>query len=289
MIDVSLIIPAIRTNGWLNFYNSIEKSCKKYLWELILISPFDLPDELKEKNNIKLIKDFGCPTRCLQLGIFEAQGKLCAHTVDDAVLFEDKLDEAIDYYKQNCGYKDVVNLRYREGENYSGQTMRDSYWMAWGHDALRLTGIPQHYKISLHHLLNTDYLIEMGGYDCSFEHANFSNNDLMFRIQADGGKLFDSVSDITTCNHMPDETGDHSPIFKSHNEHDLPLFRQMYSDPDILKKRIKIDINNWASAPSVWTRRFNNGIPKEYKDLIDEKPLEIKNDDINLMTYDQNK
>ncbi len=265
MIDLSIVIPAIRVNEWEKLYNSIEQSCKKYSWELILISPFQLPDELKQKNNIKLIQDYGSPTRCLQLGLFETDGELFAHTVDDAILLSDRLDEAIDFYKKNCSYKDVVNLRYMEGENFSGQTMRDSYWWAHGHDALKLPGIPKEYKISLHHLLKTEYVVEMGGYDCKYEHANFSNHDLMFRIQADGGKLFDSPNNITTCNH---NQKDHSIIEESHNNNDYPLFVKEYNNPNILKSNLKIDINNWADSPSMW-KRFRKGIPSEYRELLE--------------------
>lgn len=55
--DLSIVVPAIRTTRWEAFYDSILKSCKKYSWQLVFISPFDLPDNLKNKLNIKLIKN----------------------------------------------------------------------------------------------------------------------------------------------------------------------------------------------------------------------------------------
>jgi len=264
---LSIVVPAIRVPKWPKFYESIEKSCKNYAWELILVSPFDLPEELKSKTNIKLIKDYGHPTRCLQLGLFEAEGALFFHTTDDALCYEDAIDEAIDFFMKNCNYKDVVNMRYKEGANYSGVTMQEGYWNAWFHGPLQLSGIPIDYKISLHHMLKTDYVIELGGYDCLFEHANFCLHDMMFRLQYDGGRIFDSPKEITTCDHYIGKTVDHGAIYDSHMENDQPLFTKMYSDPDVLKNRVKIDINNWASQSAVWTRRFKT-IPKSYEDVL---------------------
>lgn len=53
----------------------------------------------------------------------------------------------------------------------------------------------------------------------------------------------------------PGHEGDHGPIHDSHYEHEEPLFKQIYSDPNC-GSRIKIDVNNWNNVPSVWIRRF---------------------------------
>ena len=52
--------------------------------------------------------------------------------------------------------------------------------------------------------------------------------------------------------------GDHAPIHHSFYEHERPLFKFIYSDPNVVN-RVKIDINNWNDSPSVWTRRFTGG------------------------------
>jgi len=44
MIDVSVLMPAIRVPNWERMYKSIEGSCQKYSFELVLVSPFDLPE-----------------------------------------------------------------------------------------------------------------------------------------------------------------------------------------------------------------------------------------------------
>lgn len=202
------------------------------------------------------------------MGLFECEGKLVAHTVDDAIFFENTIDECIDLYKERCGRKDVVNCRYIEGPSRSGAKVPDAFWTAHFHSQLRLAGIPKEYKISLHHMLDLDYLMELGGYDCRFNHMNFNLHDLMFRIQHDGGVVYDSPNFVTNCDQFLTDTVDHAPIFNSHSQHDLPLFIQLYSEPGAVKDRVKIDINNWANEPAVWDRRFKKGIPKDYDELV---------------------
>lgn len=263
-IDVSVFMPAIRVPNWQKIYESLLTACKKYSFELVLVGPFDLPDQLKQYQNIKTFKDFGSPSRCAQLATLKCDGKLLYHCVDDAIFLENSIDEAMNFYYANCSKKDVVNMRFKEGRNYSGQSMPMEYWTFWHHEPLRLAGIPNHFKISLHHLINAEYFRELGGYDCAFEYQNFNLHDLMLRIQVDGGRIFDSPTDVTTCDH---DQPDHKVIESVHDGHDYPLFKQIYSDPNILHSRIKIDINNWSQQPSLWTRRFKT-IPKDYNDII---------------------
>jgi len=271
MYDVSILIPAIRTHLWEKMYDSIKLSCKNNSFELILVSPFELPLELKQYNNIKLIKDYGCPTRAAQVGSIHCEGKLLYHCVDDAVFFPNAIDEAIQFYYNNCAYKDAVNMRYREGCDYAGDEMSPEYWRAHTHGDLRLRGIEPHWKISLHHLINLEYFREIGGWDCQFEYLNHALHDIMFRIQADGGKVFDSPTEVTNCDWMPEKTGDHGPIHDAQLLHDAPLFHNMYNQQFAARNRIKIDIDNWKKAAKIWTRRFGNNPPNSYESLMEEK------------------
>lgn len=264
-IDISVFCPAIRTNNWKKMYDSLSESCKMHSFELVLCSPFDLPEELKDISNIKLVKDYGSPSRCAQLAYFECEGRLIYHVVDDALFFPDAIDEAIKQYEEFNDPKTIINMKYREGQNYSGGSMRADYWMAWGHDGLRLAGIPRDYKISLHHMMSNKYFGLLGGYDCEYEYQNFNLHDFIFRAQYDGAKVFDSVSDVTTCDHSQ---LDHRVIEDAHSQHDAPLFNKTYGNVNALKDRTRIDINNWTQQPPIWTRRFKNGIPKEYSELV---------------------
>ncbi len=267
--DVSILMPAIRTPKWHDMYKSILQSCKKYTFELVLISPFDLPEDMKQYNNIKLIKDFGCPSRCAQLGISHCEGRLVYHCVDDALFLKNSIDAAIFLYDYKCGPKDVVNMRYREGQNFSGQTFDAKFWNAHTHAELRLKGIPNEFKISCHHLLSLEYLKELGGWDCRFEYINHALHDLMFRVQEDGGILYDSPIDATSCDHFLGRTGDHAAIHDAQEQADAPKFHEMYAHKEhAAKDRINIPLDNWQQQPDNWDRRFKGTKPKEYNELL---------------------
>ena len=268
--DVSILIPAIRTHQWLMMYGSLFSACKNHTWELVLVSPFDLPPEMAHFDNIKLIKDYGAPTRAAQIGALQCEGEYMYHCVDDAIFLPDAIDNAVEFLKSQDNKKYVVNMRYREGAMYAGQTLPMGFWTAHFHNELRLLGIPKEYKISLHHFMRTDYFKELGGWDCQFEYINHPLHDLMFRVQADGGKLFDSATDATTCNHYINKTVDHAPIYDAQTFGDKPKFDAIYLIPEAAKQRIYIDLNNWQQASPVWKRRFkfkNGKLPQSYKEL----------------------
>ena len=267
MKKLSIFMPAIRTENWDAMYQSIEKSCTTLPWELVLCGPFELTEFLKGKTKTKHVKDFGSPSRCAQLASFECEGDLIFHCVDDALMLEGSIDSCLKQYKLVCGKKDIINCKYREGLNYQGESMRQDYWYAWGHDALRLPGIPRHYKMSCHHILDAEYFREMGGYDCSFLYQNFNLHDFIFRCQWNGSSVIESQVDVTSCDHGQ---ADHKVIEDAHNEHDYPLFKKIYgSDSNALQGR-KIDLNNFSNSPLVWNKRFKNGIPKSYNELVRE-------------------
>lgn len=268
MIDVSVMMPAIRTGNWHRMYQTIASACSSHSFELVLVSPFDLPDEMKHLKNVKLIKDFGNPTRCAQIGLLACEGRLVYHCVDDALFFPGSIDLAINLYDGYCGEKDVVNMRYREGADFSGQEWTYSFWFAHYHEELRLAGVENFWKISLHPLMSTEYLKKIGGWDCSYEYINHPLHDLMFRVQADGGRLFDSPTDVTTCNHFGGRTVDHASIHDAQVYNDLPRFKELYSKKGIASTRICIPLDNWEQSPSHWQRRFKGTTPQTYNDLL---------------------
>jgi len=269
MIDVSILIPAIRVNNWARMYSTILESCKNHSFELILISPFDLPDDLKKFDNIKLIKDFGHPTRAAQIGLLQCSGRLTYHCVDDALFYPGAIDLAIDLYDSSCNRRDVVNMRYREGENFTGQEWPRAFWFAYYHDELRLSGIDSRWKISLHPLMSTEFLKEIGGGDCQFEYINHPLHDLMFRVQADSGRIFDSPIDATTCNHYGGRSIDHASIHDAQTYYDLPIFKDLYSQANIASTRIKIPLDNWEQTSDYWHRRFKGKRPTSYEEILE--------------------
>src|SRR5690242_5076466 len=172
MTDVSIFLPAIRTHNWKKFYDSIKPAIGPYSFEVIFASPFDLPTELSGIPNIKLVKDYGSPTRAAQLAALASEGQYLLHCVDDGVFFEHSIKEAIFMLRTYLTEKDVINLRYRENAGYSGSPLPFNFWWAWTHSELQLPGINKNWKISLHFLMSRNYFMELGGFDCQFEYLN---------------------------------------------------------------------------------------------------------------------
>jgi len=86
--------------------------------------------------------------------------------------------------------------------------------------------------------------------------------DLAIRLQRMGIVFKHQNKLMFKCSHLPNHEGDHGPIHDAQQLKDEPLFVKMYSDEFALN-RIHIDINNWKSAPEIWTRRFDaNNLPK---------------------------
>lgn len=46
------------------------------------------------------------------------------------------------------------------------------------------------------------------------------------------------------------------PIHHAQLEHDQPLFKQIWNDPEA-QDRIEVEINNWQKSPKIWEKRFN--------------------------------
>ncbi len=73
-MKLSIFLAGIRTSNWVNLYQSIPNTTALTDYELVIVSPYDLPPELQGVDNVRLIKDSGCPTRCYQLGLLHSKG-----------------------------------------------------------------------------------------------------------------------------------------------------------------------------------------------------------------------
>ena len=266
--DLTIFIPGFRAPNWPNVYKSAEKACKRYNWEMVFIGPFEPPDELKDKENVLFIRDYGTVTRCAQKGMLEIRSDLFFLTVDDCVFSEDSIDLAMDLYKEECGYKDVVAMIYGEG----GNLMETKYWEVKTHHDFSLPGINQEWKIANQCLMNKNYFIELGGLDCTnFEYIDKPIHDFMFRLQKDGGKIIFSPAHVCIATWFPGETGDHSPVHHAMVGNDTPYFNMLYSLPQYFEGRLKLSYDNWKTSPKVWKRRFSKGLPKTYEELCDQE------------------
>ena len=259
-MKVSVFLPTIRTHLLEKWYASLEKSCSRHSFEAIFSGPFDIPDSLAKRENVKFIKDFGNPTRAAQLAAIAAEGEYLYHVVDDILFFEDCLSDELDKIEEN----DIVALRYREGQDFSGTELPLYYWYApnaypsW-------PGINQGWGIGIHFLMKKEIFIEFGGFDCRFEYLNHSTHDLLFRIQKAREVNYKlSSKEASTADWMPGTSGDHGPIHYAQITHDEGLFRSMWFSGN---DNLNIDIGNWKDVPEVWSRRFDSTDIKSYEEL----------------------
>jgi hypothetical protein len=263
MYDISILVPAIRTTRWHALYKSIEASCNKYKWQLVLVTPFDLPQELQGYDNIKVIKECGQVSRAVQRGMLELDSELVFLTVDDCTLMENSLDSCIDEYQSKCTYDDVLNVRYSE----NGDIQPESYYSA-RILAGTLGGVNKDWQLAPQFIMHKEKFIALGGFDCQFEYINEPVHDFMFRLQKSGGKIYHSMTHCCIASWYESTTGDHAPIHWAQVAHDWPIFAQMYRVPN---DRLIIDYDNWKNTPEIWERRFSQGIPNDYTELVKQE------------------
>ena len=271
--DISLTMPAIRTHNWVKFYESAKKACKKYKFEIVIGSPFDLPDELVGLENVKLIKDYGNPSRATQIANINATGEFIYNCVDDGVFLEDCIDKALDYFKENLTDLDVMNMRYREAPGGTGGEIPLWQYEVANHTEFHFNCVNKEWKWALHFLMKRKLYLDLGGIDCQFEYSNHGIHDLIFRIQSIGGKIYSPFEGLN-CTWFNGETVDHAPIHNAQIHHDEPLFNSIYGQLPDLSSRLKLDLDNWQKCPDVWDRRFKSKVTK-YTDLLQMKKVLI--------------
>src|SRR3990167_1741325 len=111
--DISVIVPSIRKYLLEKLYNSIEASFHGS-WELVVASPYSLPEALMEKTNITYIKDLGTPIRGRQLCLIASKGKYICYAADDCTFIPNALDETFRLIKDE-DFKTVILGKYSEG------------------------------------------------------------------------------------------------------------------------------------------------------------------------------
>lgn len=248
-LDLSIVLPGIRRQNWRALYESAKESVgKSYSFEMIIVGPGKAPEDLIE-DNFKFIEDYGAPARCAQIGVIDAKGTIMTWASDDGVFLPGALERCLDFMIGSANRKEGIIIRYREGGNFPD----DSYWKAWTHADLRLPGVNKAYKIAPVGMYFTDYFKEVGGWDCRYEHLNMCCHDLAFRIQNDGGELYQSPTEVLSCTWTPHSI-EQIPVMRAYHENDLPLWNEMYFKDQSL--RVKIDYNNWRGSPAIWTKRF---------------------------------
>lgn len=252
--DLSIIVPSIRVQNLEQLYFSFEKSVEPYTFEMIVVGPYQIPENLYNKENVKYIKDFGSPSRCVQLGTSLVEGKYLCWFSDDGLANHTALAQCVDLYENGkASNKDAICLRYIEGEHNNSNHFPDTYWRARSHGDQQLIGIGENYLCAPLGMYNTEYFRELGGLDCRYEHINFCTHDLAFRLQNAGGKVH--LSPAYVAKFIWSWHGnDARPIQDAYNFNDKDLYHNEWSKDQ--SNRLKINYWNWCEQPSKWERRF---------------------------------
>ena len=262
--DVSIVIPSIRPQNLIKVYNAAAIACKRHTFELVIPSPYLIPEELMRTGNVKFLHTYQNPTIAFQIAALLCDAEYIYNTTDDGLIQEDVIDLAIDMF-QDLNKYDAINMMYDEGVldpdtlellNPNHNHFSDQYWFARSHGDLRLPGISDKWKLCIHAFMNLDYFYELGGFDCEYEYLNHPIHDLAFRIQAYGGKIVNSPKTALYCSHLPGHLGDHGPVNDAQLGPDLIRFNSIYSDPQAITSRIILNYDHWKNKPSIWTRRF---------------------------------
>ena len=251
-MKLSCILPGIRPGNWKKVYDSLADTTKEK-YELIIISPYELPYSLRSKKNVKLIKDYGSPVRCQQIGLINCTGEWITWAADDGYFLTDSMDIAFDSLinkKENT----VVIGKYHEGQA-SADMNTIKYYRIYTHDASRCKYIPTDCLMLMVGLVSRNKIMELGGFDCAFEVLPMAFNDLSLRLYNDKCEFIFQEAVMFKCGHFPGTTGDHAPIHNAQVYFDLPKFKMIYSRQES-QQRIKIDIDNWKNVPERWTRRW---------------------------------
>lgn len=241
--DITIFNSAYREAKWPNYIDSIAKSCTKYAHEIIFCGPN--PPSFSLPKHCFYIEDHGSPARCANIAVSSANGELVLLGADDALFFENSLDETIDfYYGLPDDGKKVVPIIYGEANDL----MPPEYWFYYFHPDMRLGGIAPDTPMHLNFLTSREYWLKMGGYDCEYYATlNYGSHQIWLRMLADGVKYTPWLKHILMCEWTP--SGDHTPI-EIADRGDYLTFKGMFNT--VYKGKIHIDINNWKDSPEIW-------------------------------------
>lgn len=263
-MKLSIITPAMRTHYWKRFLETIKLSCKNIQYEVIFISPFDMPKEL-EDTNIVHMKSYAPVPVCIQKGTLLATGDLVCHAVDDSIFFENTLDMAVDYFIKNMSEKDALTLTYTENTN--DMNIREKWQIKNIGEFNGLKWINPEWVTFVQPLMYRKRFIEMGGFDCSFEYSNHPHHDLAFRMHMAGSNIEVAPFSVSYAYHMPGSSGDHEPIQSAQEGPDAKKFREKWTRFPM--PHIIIDYNNYEQYDKIWSRRFKREY-QTYEEMYSE-------------------
>jgi GT2 family glycosyltransferase len=270
---LSIILPGIRQNRWDSVYESILGATKQ-TFELIIVGPLPLTERLQSLPNVKYAKDLGSPLRASNIAGMMAEGELVTWIADDAILLPNSLDDNIKILEEMGGhYKDVVMIKYLEGKNGTIKGLPKDEYFYINNSGNSSPYLDNNWLIFNHVIMYRQFFDELGGWDCEFEACPMGHNDFAIRAQQIGANVKISQIPCLDCDHMEGGTGDHMPIYLVQTFKDQPKYQNRYRNPNWVNQQMRIDINNWKLAPSVWNIRFKKGVPMSYSKILEENNL----------------
>ena len=274
--EISLILPGIRQPNWDRLYDSILKSTKR-TFELIICGPLPLTEKLQSLPNVKYAKDLGSPMRASNIAASLAEGRLITWIADDAVLLPDSLDANVDFlYSLGESEKNVVTIKYYEGKDGSHKPIQpDIYFRINGCHVTASSYIPSSFWIFNHVIMYRSFFDELGGWDCEYQACPMGHTDFAIRAQSSGAKVAMSNAPCLDCGWMEGDSGDHRPIFLSQTMIDEPKYQNKYRNPSWKENQSSIRIDNWKKSESIWSKRFINGVPKDYNEILSSNKFSI--------------
>jgi len=271
MYDISVFMPSIRTHKQLAWYKSLERSCKEHSFQVVVAGPFELHEEIRQLPNVKFVKTYSFPTKAAQIAAVECDGQLLYHTTDDVLFYENAIDKCIWFYKSLCRPCDIISMRYIEGKDHTNTTSYPiQYWSLQeflnGNGAPFLS-VPAEWKVNAQFLVSRDTFMLHGGFDCAYEYLTHAAACFELRIQGTGGIVYDSPIDVSNADWYKGTSVDHAPIHYAQEEHDAPIFVQLWSECAQKNELRKVEIDNYKNYPEHWERRFGTKTPLTYIEL----------------------
>ncbi len=245
---LSVVVPGIRCERWLELYSSIVDSLESKDFELIFVGPWQpIHSALNNAQNVKFIKSFRSPNACQQIGALYAEGEYIKFEADDCLFEPGALKRAIQSFNDTW---DVVLTKYGEGGSVLDDT-RYTYGMSYPSSPY----IDRANVIFNSAIYKTKIFRRFGGFDCRFNVPCIGHADIGARIYLGGSrKITFNYETVCSCTHMPERTGDHWAIHDSQQQYDEPLFIEKWNQKH--PPAIHIPFDNWRSTEKVWGGRF---------------------------------
>jgi hypothetical protein len=265
---LSCFLPSIRSHFLVRWYDSFLKSIGPITHEIVIASPFDLPEELAELDNWKLIKTFRHPTAASQLAALNCSANHLYTTTDD-VLFEPNVLEDLYNFSllmESIHNEDlIIGAPYREGSGFSGKTLPSYYWET-GPSYGNFPYINPNYGINCHFLIKRDTFRKYGGFDCRYGYLNHATHTFQILLQDAGGRFINFGQDVCSADHYPDTTNDHSFIHHQQTGPDTKTFIEDWSKPGGPPLP---ELDNWKHTEE-FCGRFKGKMWNSYQELYPE-------------------